>query len=381
MNAPVGDLVVSAETLRAQIVAVLRSWGMAADLVETTATVMVATDLAGIDSHGISMLMYYESIRARGSIDLAARPTVVQESPVMALIDAHAGLGHPVGVMGMELAMTKARQSGVGVVTVFNSHHFGATGYYAGLAAEGGLIGFATSTASTACVLPTRAAVPRLATNPLAFAAPARRNQPFLLDMSTSTVAGNKVKVYDFHGRALPAGWVLDELGEPVCDPAVAFDNIFNRHIGGLAPLGGTAEMSSHKGYGLNMMVQILAGTLSGAAFAPIREVSPRGPDNVGHFFLALDPTAFRPPGAFEDDLDDALDVLRATPAIDPALPVLVPGDPETTAREQRLAEGIPIPAVLATKLRDVCARSGADFLLRTSAAEAAMRPADTAEP
>jgi LDH2 family malate/lactate/ureidoglycolate dehydrogenase len=354
---------VAAATVREQIEAVLIGWGMLPELVAITADVMVDTDLAGIDSHGISMLMYYEDMLGRGELDLTARPAVVRDGPVTALVDARAGLGHPAGVLGMQLAVEKALALGVGVVAVANSHHFGATGYYAKLATDRGLLGFATSSGRTVCVVPTRAAVPRLATSPLAFAAPARRNPPFLLDMSTSTVAANKVKVYDFTGEPLPAGWVLDENGAPVTDAGRALEHIFERDVGGLAPLGGTPEMASHKGYGLNMMVQILAGTLSGGSFAPIREK--RGdPDDIGHFFLAIDPTAFRPPGAFESDLDEAMDVLRDTPPIDPVRPVLVPGDPETAARAERLRDGIPLTDALVEKLRGVCERSGVPFLL-----------------
>src|SRR5439155_341448 len=134
-------------------------------------------------------------------------------------------------------------------------------------------------------VVPTRAAVPVLGPNPIAFAAPARRNAPFLLDMATSTVANNKIKLYELNGKPLPPGWVLGG--------------------GAQTPLGGTAEMSSHKGYGLALMAHILGGTLSGASFSPIRVKTqgPGDPDRLGHFFLAIDPKAFRPEGAFEDDL------------------------------------------------------------------------------
>jgi LDH2 family malate/lactate/ureidoglycolate dehydrogenase len=124
--------------------------------------------------------------------------------------------------------------------------------------------------------------------------------------------------------------------------------------------------MSSHKGYGLALMVHILGGALSGASFSPIRvrTQKPSDPDRLGHFFLAIDPKAFRPEGMFEDDLDDVIDLLHATPALDPAKPVLVPGDPEAESRERRLREGIPLPSSLLEKLRAVCERSGVAFIL-----------------
>jgi LDH2 family malate/lactate/ureidoglycolate dehydrogenase len=357
----------AAARVREQIVSILESWGMDRDIVRTTAEVMIETDLAGVDSHGISMLMDYENSRSKGKLNVKARPHVVKETPVTALVDADAGLGHPAAVMGMKLAVTKAKAMGVGVVSVFNSHHFGAAGYYAALASKEGLVGMVTSATRSIAVVPTRAAVPVLGTNPIAFAAPARRNRPFLLDMATSSVANNKIKVYELNGRRLPAGWVLDGKGRPVTDPAVALKMIYEKKgEGGQTPLGGTAEMSSHKGYGLALMVHILGGTLSGASFSPIRVKTqqPSDPDRLGHFFLAIDPKMFRPDGAFEDDLDAVIDELHATPAVDPALPVLVPGDPEAASRERRLREGIPLPASLLEKLRAICERSGVAFIL-----------------
>ena len=118
----------AAAQVREQIVSILASWGMDPEIVRTTAEVMVETDLAGVDSHGISMLMDYENSKSRGKLNLKARPHVVKETPVTALVDADAGLGHPAAVMGMKLAIAKAKAMGVGVVSVFNSHHFGAAG-------------------------------------------------------------------------------------------------------------------------------------------------------------------------------------------------------------------------------------------------------------
>ena len=357
----------SAERLRSQIVAVLEAWGMDRELVRTTAEVMVETDLAGVDSHGVSMLMDYERSKSKGKLNLKARPHAVKETLVTALIDADAGLGHPAAVMGMKLAIEKAKAMGVAVVSVFNSHHFGAAGYYAALASKEGLVGMVTSATRSIAVVPTRAAVPVLGTNPIAFAAPARRNRAFLLDMATSSVANNKIKVYELNGKRLPPGWVLDGQGKPVTDPAVALKMIYEENgEGGQTPLGGTAEMSSHKGYGLALMVHILGGALSGASFSPIRVKTqkPSDPDRLGHFFLAIDPKAFRPDGAFEDDLDAVIDLLHATPAVDPVAPVLVPGDPEAAARQRRLREGIPLPESLREKLRGVCERSGVAFIL-----------------
>ena len=357
---------VPAERVRAQIVSILTSWGMDAQQVQTTAQAMLETDLSGVDSHGISMLMDYQSSRDKGKLNLAARPRIVRENAVTALIDADAGLGHPAAAMGMELAITKARALGVGVVTVRNSHHFGAAGYYAALASKQGLIGMVTSATRSINTVPTRGTIPVLGTNPIAFAAPARRNRAVLLDMATSSVAANKVRVYELKGKPVPAGWVLDERGVPVTDAALATDYLFNRDVGGLTPLGGTEEMASYKGYGLGLMAHILGGVLSGSSFSPIRVKTqkPEDPDNLGHFFMAIDPKLFRADGEFEDDLDDAIDLLHAVPPIDAVRPVLVPGDPEALERERRLRDGIPVPDALMAQLRTVCLQCNVPFLL-----------------
>jgi LDH2 family malate/lactate/ureidoglycolate dehydrogenase len=234
------------------------------------------------------------------------------------------------------------------------------------MASRRGLLGMVTCTTRGNPVLPTRSAVPVLGTNPIAFAAPTHRNTPFLLDMSTSTVAQNKVKVFEFQGRPLPPGWVLDEHGAPVTDSARAMDLVTVRYTGGITALGGTAEMSSHKGYGLSVMVQILSATLAGGSFTPIRKrAQGRGdPDEIGHFLMALDPKAFREEGEFERDLDDVIDVLHAATPTNADEPVLVAGEPEAMSRADRARDGIPMPAPLAERIRAICDRAGAPFLL-----------------
>jgi LDH2 family malate/lactate/ureidoglycolate dehydrogenase len=188
--------------------------------------------------------------------------------------------------------------------------------------------------------------------------------------MSTSTAAANKVKVRELNRRPVPAGWVLDDRGAPVTDPVRAMDFVWRREGGGLTPLGGTEEMGSHKGYGLGVMIQLLSGALTGASFSPVRKATkgPEAPDDIGHLLVALDPRAFREEGAFEEDVDLVLDTLHRTPPADPALPVLVAGDPEAAARALREGGPLPVPVALADQIRDICARCGARFLLEPGA-------------
>lgn len=368
MDAPprVTPAMVAAPAVRQQILNILLAWGMEAEMAGTTAGLMAETDLLGVDSHGISMLPVYDPKVRDGRIRLTERPRVVRDAPGFALIDAGAGLGHPASAMAMNLAVDKAMGGGVAVVGVRNSHHFGAAGVYARLASARGAIGMVTTATQGVAMVPPGGAMPILGTNPIAFAAPARRNRPFVLDMATTTVAAGKVKVYNLNERPMPEGWVVDGDGRPVTDAAEGNGIVRDRPEGGLTPLGGTLESGAHKGYGLAAMVHILGGTLVGSSFSPIRKRTqgPADPDDLGHFFLALDPNLFREPGAFEDDLDAVIDELHAVKPADPSRPVLVAGDPEETARETRLRDGIPVPPALDRQIRDICARSGAAYVM-----------------
>lgn len=180
--------------------------------------------------------------------------------------------------------------------------------------------------------------------------------------MSTTTVAVNKVSVYDLNERALPPGWVLDGDGRSLTDAAAALRQIDDA-LGGLTALGGDPERGGHKGYGLGVIVQILAGTLTGSSFGPLRDAAD-GRADIGHFFMAFDPGLFREGDEFERDLDAMVDVLHETPPADPDLPVLVAGDPEATSRAERGRTGIPVPPALIEKLRGVCERCGVPMLL-----------------
>jgi LDH2 family malate/lactate/ureidoglycolate dehydrogenase len=209
-------------------------------------------------------------------------------------------------------------------------------------------------------MVPTFGAEPVFGTNPISVAAPATRNQPFNLDMATTTVAAGKLKLKWLNDKPLPVGWALDEQGQPLTDAKRAFD------LKNITPLGGTRELGSHKGYGLAAVVNLLSATLSGAAFQPLRLLreDPKGPDNIGHFFLAFDPKLFRDEGEFEHDMDEMLDYLRTAKPADPEQPVLVPGDPEYHEKDERTRNGIPVPEKLDQLVRDVCRAHGADYVL-----------------
>ena len=357
---------IPASKIREQLAAVLRAWGMSDAHAATTADMMLETDLRGVDSHGISMLPTYDREFRAGRLNMRPQWKTLRDGPSMALIDADASLGHPISAHAMNLAVDKCRESAVAVVSVVNSHHFGAAGCYARIAAERGVIGMVTSSTRGVTLVPTFGAEPVMGTNPLAFAAPARRNPPFQLDMATTTVAAGKVKVYKLNHKPVPPGWVVDGEGRSVTDPEAAFGHVFERPEGGITPLGGPREAGGHKGYGLAVMVHILGGALAGASFSPIRNRTqkPSDPHNIGHFFLAIDPRAFRAAGEFEEDLDQVIDVLHGARRADPAQPVLVAGDPEMATRAERLRDGVPVPDDLMEQLQAVTRSAGVPFIL-----------------
>ncbi|MCR0985655.1 Ldh family oxidoreductase [Roseomonas populi] len=342
-------ILVPAETLHRQLTAVFTTWGMSAEHANTAATVMVDTDLTGIDSHGVGMLPHYQRLFREGRLDPKATPTIARDHGPGVLIDGNKAIGHVPAHLAITTAIEKAREFGIGVAAVTNSNHYGAAGWYARLAAEQGMIALSL-TNSSHLMVPLRGTQPALGTNPIAFSAPTRDPaRPVLLDMATTTVAYGKISIARRAGKPLPPGWALDENGEPELDSARASD------ARRLAPLGGTREQGAHKGYGLALMVEILCATLTGAGSAQLR---------TGHFFLVLNPTAFRDREGFQADLDDLLARLRDNPPADPAAPVLIPGDPEHDTTVERGRDGIPMVQTLVEEVRAVCEESGAAFLL-----------------
>jgi LDH2 family malate/lactate/ureidoglycolate dehydrogenase len=344
-----------AQSVRAQIIAILRAWGLPADAATTSAEVMVDTDLSAIDSHGISMLVVYEKLLSGGLLNPLARPEMVIDGPAFAVVDGHRGLGHPTAVLAMNVAIEKALRCGIGAVAVRNSLHFGAVGYYARLASHKGLFGLVTTTTRTAVTAATGGTTPILGTNPLAFSAPRTSDGPLVVDISTSVVALNQVRKRAGEGLALPDGWVFDREGNSVTDATSAYSLLTSRNAT-LSPLGGrTVDTGGHKGYGLSLMVEVLSAALS-SAMGPLQSGDR---DNLGHFFLAINPEAFNPGGATPRNVEEILRAMQVGES-----DVRIPGDPEREARATRTSEGIPIPPSLVSQISEIAARAGAPMLL-----------------
>ncbi len=250
------------------------------------ADALVAADLRGVDTHGVirfSPQAWYVKWLSEGSMTARPNIRIISESASTALIDGDRGMGMVIGHRAMELAIAKAKQSGIGMVGVRNSRHYGMSAYYAMQALEHDMVGIAMTNASRQ-VVPTFGREARFGTNPMCFAVPADNELPFVLDMATTTAAAGKLELAARMEKAIPLGWALNEEAEVTDDPRVA------QKARRLLPLGGSRESGSHKGYGLAIVVEILCGVLTGTLTALNADQDPRG-----HFFGAIRIDAFRP--------------------------------------------------------------------------------------
>ena len=311
--------------LEAYVAGIFQRHGVPDDEARITAHILVQADVRGIQSHGVARTARYLAGIRKGYIVPGVTPEIGEPAPAVGGVDARNGIGQVVADRAMDLALDKASDHGVGVVSVKNSNHYGIAGYYALKAVRRQMVGLSL-TNSAPLVVPTFGADVALGTNPIAFGAPARRHPAFLLDMATSVVPRGKLEVYDRNRQQMPAGWTVDAQGYDCENPGHVLRLLTERLGGGILPLGGRGtEFSGHKGYGLSFLVDILSGVLSGAAYGRgvhhlEREV-PEGEiaaPNVGHFFLAIDIVRFMELDAFTARLDDLMDEVKGSrPALD----------------------------------------------------------------
>ncbi|MEP6870768.1 MAG: Ldh family oxidoreductase [Anaerolineaceae bacterium] len=330
--------------------AVFAAYGMAPGAAEVAAEVLVDADLSGIESHGIAHLPWHSGYAPgfqRGLINPRPEVQILRDSPVAASWDADRGLGVSIARQAMEKTIEKARTTGIGMVAVRNGRHFGAAGYYARMAADQEMIGMAMCN-----VLPLAVASGSLdrayGTNPIAFAAPVQDDHPFLLDIATTAVAGGKLEIAMRQGKPIPPGWAVTADGADTDDPAIL------RKGGALQPLGSYIETSSHKGYGLGVMVDVLSGVLPGMGSAIFE-----GANQQGWWFSAWRIDAFRDVADFKADMKRMVDHLRSLRPRPGVAAVLVPGDPEAHAREERRRLGIPLDAETIEQLTELAKSLG----------------------
>ncbi len=312
------EISVAKADLEAFVVGVLEKHGVGRAEGEVVARVLVSSDLRGIPSHGVARLGRYLAGIGTGFIVPGVEPEVVEPVPAIAVIDAKNGLGQVVSELAMDLAIAKAKTNGIGMVTVKNSNHYGIAGYYALKALDQRMIGVSMTNAAP-LVVPTFGRQVMFGTNPIAFAAPASNHPGFMLDTATSVVPRGKLEVYDRNRTQMPPGWAMDQDGYDALNPGLVLRNLVERAGGGILPLGGRGELhSGYKGYGLAVMVDVLCGVLSGAAYGPFVYDMKRNEQktgvaapNVGHFFMAIDIERFMPLDEFEARMAEYIDVLR----------------------------------------------------------------------
>lgn len=318
------------------------------------AEALVYGDLTGLASHGLWNLRgLYLPLLSEGRADPAAEPELLSDLGPCALVDTHRALGLWAAAEGMDLAIGRARQYGVGVVSVRGGTHFGCAGYHAARAAEAGMIGVVASNCGMQRIArPPGGSVAMLGTNPLSVAAPALPEHPFVLDMSTTVVPTGKVRAAARLGERVPEGWLTDDAGWPVTDPA-AFDD------GGahLRWLGGRQETGAYKGFGLALAVELLAGLVPAAGSGPdpaaySGDGGPHGrDDDIGFMLLAIDPQTLRAGEDFRGAAESLFRALTGCPAVDSAEPVRYPGWLEAERAARRRVSGVPLPTVLYSEL------------------------------
>ena len=307
--------------------------GMSDSDARITSEILVRTDMRGIYTHGTVSLRRYVQMMRDGGIDVHAVPEIISEGPAWALMDAHQAVGMVAGHAGMENAVLKARNTGLGMTTVRRSNHFGAASAYALMAADQGLAGIAMSNTDVVMNIPGgRGAA--IGNNPLSYAIPAGKHPTLVLDIAMSTVSGGRVKDKKVRGKPIPPGWLTDRDGLPTTDPGV-----FNVD-GALTPF------SAHKGYGMALLVESLAGILAGAAITTdILSWASESSQACGggHAFIAIDIAAMTPPGPHADRMDKLISQMKNVPKARDADRTFVPGEMEWECEQEALRHGVPL--------------------------------------
>lgn len=327
---------------------------------ETAASVLLSSDLRGIDSHGVARLSGYVRLWEKKRINSKPQPRIIHETPGTGTLDGDGGLGLVIAPHAMRIAIEKAKQCGSGWIAVRNSNHFGIAGYHALLCMEHDMIGIAMTNASP-LVAPTHSVERMLGTNPICFAFPAGEFPPVVVDMATSAAANGKLEIAQRSGKAIPSGWIQNAKGEYSTDPHEL------KNGGSLLPLGSDREHGSHKGFGLGASVDIFSAVLSGANYGPwvppfVSFLEP--PDDpvgsgIGHFFGALRIDGFRPASEFKSHLDNWIRRFKNAKTVNNSESVIIPGEPEWQEQKEREKNGIPLSDVIIKDLTELGLKQG----------------------
>lgn len=324
--------------------------------------VLLLADLYGVRSHGTQRLYRYHKHMQNGCIKVDAKPEIVFETPVSAVIDGHAGMGQIISAYAMNLAIEKAKKAGMAFVSVRNSNHYGIAGYYTKMACDAGMIGLST-TNSESILVHTGSKKAILGSNPIAFAVPADPI-PFWFDAATTVVPRGKIEVYHKENKELDSGWAVDNTGATCTDPERVLECISNKQLGGggILPVGGKDEHSgSHKGYGYSMMCEILCAICSfGATSNHHIRVNGQGAGTC-HSFIVIDPAIFGDPDVMKANMSQFLQELRDADRADENVPIYTHGEKEHYAYRKNMEHGIDVNIRTVAEMASICESLGMD--------------------
>jgi len=338
---------VNPEGLRRLTERMLGAMGIPPEDAAVGADVLIAADLRGVDSHGVSRLELYYHRLTKGLLNPTPETRIVKDAGSVVVIDADNGFGICTAPRAMDLCIERAKEHGLAAVASRNANHFGIAGYYVLKATEENMIGLVMAN-TTPFMAPYGGRTRLLGTNPIALGVPGKKF-PVVLDMATSNVAVGKLQLALRKREKIPLGWLVDGEGKPTDDPVDLLKG------GSLVPMGGP------KGYGLAVMVDLLSALLSGAAVGPdigSLIVNDR-PECIGHFMLAIDVSRFRALEEFFTAVDDYIDMIKGSKPAEGVEEIFLPGEIEIRKAEERLTQGIPLSPTVARTLLRICRTLG----------------------
>ena len=349
---PEAAVLIRPEKLKEICASLLQAVSVSREDAETTADVTVCAELRGISSHGIARMPAYLKRIRMGLINARPEFKFYSKYGPIAVMDADNGLGQVAAFKAMEKAIALAGEAGVGLVGVRNSNHFGVAAYYAMQALPHDMIGIVITNASPA-MAPFGGRKAFLGTNPMAVAIPGRGDDSIVVDMASSITARGKIRLCAAQGVELPAGWALDEEGNPTTDPAKALK-------GTILPMGGP------KGYALAVLIDLMAGMLTGGGYSvAIKELNDlSGPVNAGHLLMAVKIEAFMEAETFKGRVSDYIAGLHEAPRAPSVQHIFAPGEIEQNLTRERLEKGIPLAKEQVDLLKKLAADYGAAISL-----------------
>ena len=327
------------ERLREVSVQILKGLNATDEEATLVADCLVRAEMRGIDTHGVYFLKLLSDRIDAHMIHIPAPLKVIRENDTTAIVDGGNGLGQVAAHRAMRMSIQKARNFGVGITLVHNTNHIGILAFYTSMAAEEGMVGIVMSN-SAPSMSPWGGAEPFFGTNPISMAIPGGEEGAVVLDMSSSVVARGKIRRAQRMKERVPLGWALDETGSPTTDPVAALK-------GTLLPIGGP------KGYGLALMIDVLAGLLSGSRYGPEVKTfhQPLGPTGIGVFTMAIDIERFMPLHQFKDLMTSYAKSIKKTRKAKEVSQIYLPGEIELEREKQSLKDGVEISPEVAKDL------------------------------